>query len=95
MDNVDICLIKGVATSSGQIDSPFSKGSVAQLHTISKSLLQKSGCPVRENGSSFHERAGQLVWIDIPFLRVVAAMLSRIQIPFIRGVATVLEELQM
>ena len=77
VDNVDICLMKGVATSSGQIDSPFSKGSATQLYTISKSLLQRSSCPVRKNGSSLHERTSQVGWINIPFLRVVATVLSK------------------
>ena len=48
-DNVDICLMKGMAASSGQTDSPFSKGLATQLHTISKSLFERSSHPVGEN----------------------------------------------
>ena len=69
--------MKGAAALSGQIDSPFLKGLATQLHTISESLLQRSGCHVGKNGSSLHERASQLGWIDIPFLRVAAAVLSK------------------
>ena len=66
MDNVDICLIKGAAALSGQIDSPFLKGSAAQLHTISKSLLQRSGHPVRENRISFMRELADLDGLIYP-----------------------------